>query len=131
MLSNPVVAATAGFSGADLKALCQEAAMGPLRELQAPAEGRLLELFYVDVRTPGAAAKESGERDRLTQREEPGRLLVQGLRLEVDHGQRLLVTGPSGVGKTSLLARLTAGVLPTEVKRPAWDPEWLQIEILG
>jgi heme exporter protein A len=45
-----------------------------------------------------------------------GRLLVEGLDLELGPGERLQVTGPNGSGKSSLI-RLAAGLLRAEAGR--------------
>ena len=44
-----LVARTKGFSGADIKALCTEAAMGPIRELARNAQGDLRAVQSIDV----------------------------------------------------------------------------------
>lgn len=49
------------------------------------------------------------------------RTLFEGLDLEVRAGEALWVSGPNGIGKTSLL-RLAAGLLPAERGRVTRDP---------
>lgn len=75
---------------------------------------------------PAIEIKEDGERvafERLTLTAPTGRTLVRDLTLEVRRGQRLLITGPSGTGRSSLLCA-TAGLWQAgsgRVVRPPLD----------
>lgn len=58
------------------------------------------------------------------------RTLFQGLSLQVDSGQGLLIQGPNGSGKTSLLRVLTGLILPCE-GQVLWNNQELQQDRLG
>ncbi|KAK9830575.1 hypothetical protein WJX81_000349 [Elliptochloris bilobata] len=86
-------------SGAAAGAWAEPSSIGlvdvPLDEVPRGLGAPLLELVGVSLRTPGG-----------------GRALVDGLDLRVPVGESLLVVGPSGAGKTSLL-RAIAGLWST------------------
>lgn len=65
------------------------------------------------------SSERRGLQARALRRSLGGRVLFEGLNLEVEPGQTLVVQGPSGVGKTQLL-RALAGLVPLDAGEVTW-----------